>query len=71
MSAPRKTEVFRCALALMVFLLATGTWSVWAAREEATREFDEIAILVPDSVDFADPMARRGLGRGTACCRDV
>jgi hypothetical protein len=58
MSAPRKTEVFRCALALMVFLLATGTWSVWAAREEATREFDEIAILVPDSVDFADPMVR-------------
>jgi hypothetical protein len=63
MSKIRKTKAFRCALTLVFFLLAVGT--VRAADKEAPTAVDEIAILVPDTVDFADPMVRLWLDAGS------
>ncbi len=49
----------------MFFLLAAGTWSSKALGEEALTAADDIALLVPDKVDFADPMVRLWLDAGS------
>jgi hypothetical protein len=61
----RTRKAFRCALALVFFLSAAGAWSSKAAREQAPTAVDEIAILVPDTADFADPLVRLWLDAGS------
>ena len=62
---PRKMKLSRGILTLIIFLLLGGSRSVWAAHGSTPASADEIAILVPDKVDFADPMVSLWLDAGS------
>ena len=66
MSTTRKMKALHSTMTLVFFLLgAAGPRTVWAKGEEARAAVDEIAVLVPDKVAFADPMVRLWLDAGS------